>query len=131
MQNKKSKKGFTLVELIVVIAIIGILAAVLIPTFSGAIDSANKGAVESTASSLKTAYIALVADPNVEDSEINQDKMAEFAGITLEEGVQTIEITKDTENGNLTGFVYEDTGRGYTATFTAADGKLVVTEISQ
>jgi len=34
--NKK-KKGFTIVELVVVIAVIGILSAILIPTFSGLI----------------------------------------------------------------------------------------------
>ncbi len=36
-----SKKGFTIVELVIVIAVVAILAAVLIPTFAGLINKAN------------------------------------------------------------------------------------------
>lgn len=39
---KTKKKGFTIVELVIVIAVIAILAAVLIPTFSGIIKKANE-----------------------------------------------------------------------------------------
>ena len=38
----KDKKGFTLVELIVVLVILAILAALLIPTLTGYIDKANQ-----------------------------------------------------------------------------------------
>ena len=40
MKNKL-KKGFTIVELVIVIAVIAILAAVLIPTFSSITNSAG------------------------------------------------------------------------------------------
>ena len=39
--KRNNKKGFTIVELVIVIAVIGILAAVLIPTFGGIIGQAN------------------------------------------------------------------------------------------
>ena len=42
IRKMKDKKGFTLVELIVVLVILAILAALLIPALTGYIDKANK-----------------------------------------------------------------------------------------
>ena len=44
MKKLNNKKGFTIVELVIVIAVIGILGAVLIPTFAGITGSAKKSA---------------------------------------------------------------------------------------
>lgn len=41
MSKKNNRRGFTIVELVIVIAVIAILAAVLIPTFSSLIKKAN------------------------------------------------------------------------------------------
>ena len=57
MKNRKAKKGFTIIELVIVIAVIGILAAVLIPTFSGVIDNANKTAAMENARNAYTQYM--------------------------------------------------------------------------
>ena len=53
--KKTNRKAFTLVELVIVIAVIAILAAVMIPTFGAIIDSANKASDQSTAANLTIA----------------------------------------------------------------------------
>ncbi len=53
-----NKKGFTIVELVIVVAVIAILAAVLIPTFSGIIRKANISSDTVVAKNLNTAAIS-------------------------------------------------------------------------
>ena len=49
------RKGFTIVELVIVIAVIAILAAVLIPNISNLVKKANASADESLVRNLNTA----------------------------------------------------------------------------
>lgn len=51
--KKQTKKGFTLVELVIVIAVIAILSAILIPTFGNVISQAKENAAQEDA---RTAY---------------------------------------------------------------------------
>ena len=49
---KMNKKGFTIVELVIVIAVIAILAGVMIPTFGNVIENANKTTAKQEASNI-------------------------------------------------------------------------------
>lgn len=57
MKNRKAKKGFTIIELVIVIAVIGILAGVLIPTFSNVINNANETAAMEEAKNAYTNFL--------------------------------------------------------------------------
>lgn len=60
--GKSTKKGFTLVELIVVLVILAILAAMLVPALVGYIDRAKKEKEFQAASTVYTAAQALATE---------------------------------------------------------------------
>ncbi|BDF57942.1 hypothetical protein CE91St36_07590 [Christensenellaceae bacterium] len=66
--KKNGKKAFTLIELIVVIAIIGVLVAILVPTMMGFVDDAKDATRLANArtvySSATAAYASAVSKAN-------------------------------------------------------------------
>lgn len=68
MRKKRERRGFTLIELMVVILIVGILAAVAVPILRGKIDQAKWSEAAATAGAIRTAVRAAYAeDPDVGD----------------------------------------------------------------
>jgi prepilin-type N-terminal cleavage/methylation domain-containing protein len=63
-QHAAAQRGFTLVELIIVIVVIGILSAVAIPRLSGLSDEAKKAKNTAILSALKSAWTIAYAKTN-------------------------------------------------------------------
>jgi prepilin-type N-terminal cleavage/methylation domain-containing protein len=65
INRKRNQKGFTLIELMIVIAIIGILAAIAIPQFQAYRERGFIASMQADTSSLRTAEEAYFADKGV------------------------------------------------------------------
>lgn len=72
---RKNKKGFTLVELVIVIAVIAILAAVLLPTFSSVIENAKVSSATQQATNSLKDYFARVSTVSTEDTVDTMDDL--------------------------------------------------------
>ena len=109
---KLNKKGFTIVELVIVIAVIAILAAVLIPTFSNVISKANESSVQQAAKTkFEEIYALDYADGTIDGKEGKGDN----ATIKLEGNFAN--CTYVTDKNVVKEFTYTDDDKGLIAKF--------------
>ena len=74
----KSKKGFTLVELMVVVVIIGILTAIAVPVYNSVTTNAEKSAVEANLRTIDGAIMQYYASGNTDALTAVDDLVPDF-----------------------------------------------------
>ena len=73
MKNKANKKGFTIMEMLIVVAIIAVLAAILIPTFNGALTKSKEAA---DVANIRAGYAELQVQMLTDNAAVPADKTA-------------------------------------------------------
>lgn len=76
MNCLKNRKGFTLIELMIVVAIIGILSAIAIPNFLSYKSKGQDAAVKSSAKNYYNVSMAYFADSTTTGNTITQSELA-------------------------------------------------------
>lgn len=122
MNNKTKKKGFTIVELVIVIGVIAILAAVLIPTFTSVTEKANKSAAMQEARNEYEMYLAENAE-NLTGTEhfyvVNGDYMFEVVNAQFNSDALDKDDTKYDSTADLSMVDGKDIGSADVAIYAA------------
>jgi len=102
--NKRTKKGFTLIELIVVIAVLALLAVVAVPMVSSWVADAKDAEAAANARTIELAMRAYMAEEAIAKGDLEEDDMnnaLQKYGIPNQIDKSSANYTVD-ENGKVT-----------------------------
>lgn len=125
----RSKKGFTLVELVVVLVILAILATLLVPSLSGYIDKAKEKRV------VAEVHQVVVAAQTLADEIYALEDEPDFTGITTEKIAALAEIKGtvnkvaiNIENGKVS---YAEVTRGGVTGYYGENEDTIITSLME
>ena len=116
----KQKNGFTLIELLAVIVILAIIALIATPMILGVIDSAKKGAAESSA----YGYIEAVENSTLANMIENQNMTLVDGTYTISENGTTLTTGTDPNQTTLKVSFKGDNPKGADDNIVVKNGKI-------
>ena len=146
LKKLTNKKGFTLMEMLIVVAIIAVLVAIAIPTFNNALEKSREA---TDAANIRSAYAEVMAcamtnateaDAAKNDVDVNDDtdgeytysktvkatqKQTKWQNTSIEEiaGIKVADATSDANPA-----VTANTLGGWTITYSEKDGSVKIVE---